>query len=144
MERRPKRAINKPSRYVTTSSSDEAPKCKKIARSKEGEIEEDIEELRTILEEDSAMDENNILFNKELVTQTQHLSPQTQYLPSQTHTHITYTNTPSYTNLDTYSNKIHNTCATTQTSHTYSLAHNYTPHVQNDTLNYPATFSESG
>jgi len=58
------------------------------------------------------------------------------------HTHITYTNTPSYTNLGTYSNKTHNTCATTYTSHTYSSAHNYTSHVQNDVLNYPATFSE--
>jgi len=89
--------------------------------------------LRKVLEEDSAIDENNT-FDKELETQTQHLSPQTQYFSSQTytHTHITYTNTPSYTNLDTYSNKIHNTCTTTYTSHTNSSAHDYTPHVQND------------
>lgn len=80
---RPKRVISKPPRYLTTSS-DEAPKRKRVVAlgdTTAEEMEEDINELRTTLKEDTAMDKNNthIPSNKELLTQK-------QYLP-QTHKH---------------------------------------------------------
>lgn len=147
---RPKRVISKPPRYLTTSS-DKAPKRKRVVAlgdTMAEEMEEDINELRTTLKEDTAMDKNNthIPSNKELLTQKQYL-PQTHKHKdthtTHTHTHTTYT--PTYTNLDTY--RSHNTCASdnemacTSVVSSYPYAHNYISHTLSETFNNP-TFTE--
>jgi len=81
---RPKRIITKPPRYITTSS-DEAPNRRKgpSTNTARGEIQDDIDDIRKILNKD--YDENSNNFNNNNnhnhITHTQHAS-------SHTYTHI--------------------------------------------------------
>lgn len=84
MEDRPKRAVNKPMRYKTTSS-DEGPAPKKAAPASNtaaGGIEEDIQNIRATLDKDTNSDINSM-------TNPTH----TQNIPS--HIHIPIHTTPT-------------------------------------------------
>ncbi|KAL0120436.1 hypothetical protein PUN28_008262 [Cardiocondyla obscurior] len=118
MENRPKRNINKPSRYETTSS-DEAPR-KKTTTTKPahttGMIDEDIEQIRTML---SSERNTNIIETQTQTTQLNNSSSNLLYY-IQFYTPITYTNNTLHKspNTETYhslyttqpnQNELHNT-----------------------------------
>lgn len=94
MSERPKRAISKPSRYVTTSSSDEAPPKQRRIAMVPGEVYEDIQDIRRTLEEDSVLfnDNNNI---------SPHSSSYTHIHQSENIPHIEHTNFQSSSQRDT-------------------------------------------
>lgn len=72
---RPKRQISKPSRYLTTSSSDDAPKRQKAppTNAARGEIQDDIDDIRNILDKDhdKTFDNNDHITQHESSTYTQ-------------------------------------------------------------------------
>lgn len=97
---RPKRQISKPSRlltcYLTTSSSDDAPKRQKAlpTNAARGEIQDDIDDIRNILDKDhdKTFDNNDHI---------------TQHESSHIHKHID-TNIPSHV-IPPYSSQSFNT-----------------------------------
>lgn len=100
---RPKRVLTKPFRYQTTSSEDERPQrlSKRVCPSTmtSAEIEDDIDDIRRILE-DQAKDKNdNIVFSQ---PEKQHskdypqISTNAPHIYISTSTHIYYIRNPSH------------------------------------------------
>jgi len=111
---RPKRIITKPPRYITTSS-DEAPNRRKgpSINTERGEIQDDIDDIRNILDKD--YDENSNEFNNNnnhnYITHTQHASSHI-YTHIDTHTNVNRLNNvsenmnfPSHAIIPSYSSQ---------------------------------------
>lgn len=101
---RSKRVISKPARFVTTSS-DEVPKRKKTATASDADIEDDIEDIRTNLQDNADHENHTLLNNNNNNLTSLHNISTSQYtnepytsIPLHTHTYMQpYTSTQSHT-----------------------------------------------
>lgn len=129
---RPKRAVNKPSRYQTTSSEDERPgrSIKRACPStmSSAEIEEDIDDIRRILEE-QAKDKNVICSQPEKQYSKDYPQISTNASPH------TYTYQPPYTST---------TYTTLPTSHTLTYNHNNYAHSSTHIPTHTHTHAHTG
>lgn len=112
----PKRQITKPLRYQTTSSSDEAPTTSRTTVPSVGNMEEDIRDLRRVLQENSSQN-----IHQDVTPNVTHYVPQqsqTEYVQLQTSTHIqpyaashipssTYTQHPTFLSNDNHYVNVH-------------------------------------
>lgn len=138
-----KRIIAKPSRYMTTSS-DEASKRKKTAPI--GDIQDDVNDIRNTLENDSNNYENFIPSNNNTNNTNTLFRSYTQQhvLPcTNTYTHTTHsdTDTNTYTNIQSYTNIQPHTNSEPHTNfQTYTNIQPYTTiHPQTDFQTYTNT-----
>jgi len=133
MEKRPKRTVGGPARFLTTSSDESSKRSRKVPKKiTAGEIDEDIEHLKEVFVSDSDnsadMDENNCnnIYTEEYTDTQSHILTHTQ----------SQTDIPPYTSTITHLTS-HPHTSTNIPSHTTTVTHLTTStHIHKHSISY--------